>query len=85
MDEADLLARLGSARRYPELERLICAAAINSDLATLLINDPAVAVELLGYDFRLSPAECSLLTSIQGATDIYDFALRLREQIQQRG
>jgi hypothetical protein len=85
MDEADLLTRLGSARRYPELERLICAAAINSDLATLLLNDPAVAVELLGYDFRLSPAECSLLTSIQGATDIYDFASRLRDQIRQRG
>jgi hypothetical protein len=85
MDEADLLSRLGSARRYPELERLICAAAINPDLAMLLINDPAVALDLLGYDFRLSPAECSLVTSVRGATDIYDFASRLRDQIQQRG
>lgn len=83
MDGDDLLLRLGNVRRYPELERLICAAAINPDLAALLIADPASASELPGYDFPLSPVERSLVASIQGATDIYDFASRLHERIQQ--
>jgi hypothetical protein len=82
MDGDDILLRLGSARRYPDLERLICAAAINPDLAAVLIADPASALDLPAYDFPLSPAERSLVVSIQHATDIYNFASRLHERIQ---
>jgi len=85
MENADLLARLGSARRYPDLERLICAAALNPDLATRLLSDPAAALDLPEYVFRISPAERALILSIQGASDIYEFASRLHEAIQQRG
>ena len=78
-----LLLRPGTAHCYPGLERLICAAAINPDLAAQLLADPTTALALPEYDFQLSPDERNLVMSIKNAADISIFASRLHDQIQQ--
>ena len=78
-----MLLRPATAHCYPELERLICAAAINPDLAAQLLADPTAALALPGYDFQLSPDERDLVMSIKNAADISIFASRLYDKIQQ--
>jgi hypothetical protein len=72
----------GVPRRHPELERLICAAVSNHRFATQLIAAPATALEHFEGARLLSPAERALVTSVNGATDIYDFAARLHACVQ---
>ena len=77
--------RFGKARRHPELERLVCAAVSNPRFATQLLAAPAVALEHSEHGRQLSAAEWAMVTSIDGATDIYDFAARLHAQLHQFG
>jgi len=77
-----MIAHYKTARRHPELERLICAAVSNQGFAKQLISAPAVALERSTYGCRLTPTEWELVTSVSGATDIYDFAARLHACIQ---
>lgn len=70
------------AARHPELERLICAAISNQRFASQLLVAPEDALALWDYRYQLSPAEKDLITSINDAADIYDFAARLHARIQ---
>jgi hypothetical protein len=76
--------RFGTERRHPELERLICAAMSNQRFATQLVAAPRAALEHSEHGRQLTPAEWALVTSIDGASDIYDFAARLHARVQQR-
>ena len=76
--------RFGTERRYPELERLICAAVSNQGFAKQLVAAPDVALERSEYGRHLSAAERALVASVSGATDIYDFAARLHTRVRQR-
>lgn len=80
-----MFKRAGADRRYPELERLICAAVSNQRFATDLVAAPADALDKSGHGRTLSPAERALVISINGATDIHDFAARLHDRVQQPG
>ena len=76
--------RLGVTRRYPELERLVCAAVSNTGFAAQLLVAPEAALSLLEYGLKLSPTERELVVnSTNGAADIHDFAARLYAEIQQ--
>jgi hypothetical protein len=76
--------RLGVTRRYPELERLVCAAISNTQFAAQLLVAPEAALSLLEYEPKLSPTERELVVnSTNGAADIHDFAARLYAEIQQ--
>jgi len=76
--------RLGVVRRYPELERLVCAAVSNKHFAAHLLVAPEAALNLQGYGPKLSPTERELVVnSTNGAADIHDFAARLYAEIQQ--
>lgn len=75
--------RFGTMRRHPELERLICAAMSNQHFASKLLVAPEDALALWDYRFHLSPTEQDMITSINGAADIYDFAARLHAKSQQ--
>jgi hypothetical protein len=68
--------------RYPELERLICAAVSNKQFAAQLIIAPDLALEQFGHGRNLSPAERALVVSIRNADDIYDFAAQLHTRAQ---
>jgi hypothetical protein len=81
--EPEVLQKLGSARSYPGLERLICAALADSDFAAQLLTDPQVALDNPHPSVLLSVAERELALRISGATDIYDFAARLHTVVQQ--
>jgi hypothetical protein len=74
--------RFGAVPRYPELERLICAAVSNQQIAAQLISAPELALEQFGLGRNLSPAERALVVSITGADDIYEFAARLHARTQ---
>ena len=75
--------RFGMARRHPALERLICAAISNERFGTQLVAAPEVALDHSEHGRHLSPAERALVTSVNDATDIYDFAARLHARVQQ--
>ena len=75
--------RTGRPRRYPELERLICRAVSEERFARQLVTEPAIALAELDHGSRLSPVEREMVTSIIGATDIYEFAARLHAKVQQ--
>ena len=82
-DYTRALLNLGSARAYPGLERLICAALADPDTAAELLTNPATTVERLASVVQLSAAERDLAVSIIGAADIHDFAARLHARVQQ--
>ncbi len=69
--------------QYPELERLVCVALSNQRFASLLLTTPEAALDIGHHGFQLSPAERTLVASINGATDIHDFAARLYVKMQQ--
>ena len=73
----------GTKRRHVELERLVCAAVSNARFATQLLAAPDAALESSEYGRHLSSAERAIVTSINGATDIHDFAARLHARMQQ--
>lgn len=75
--------RFGTARHHPELERLICAALSNQRFAKQLLVSPEDALALWDHRYQLSPAERAMVTSINGAADIYDFAARLHAKARQ--
>ena len=75
--------RFGAQRRHPELERLICAAVSNQRFANQLITAPEMALRHSEHGRQLTPAEWAIVTSIDGATDIYEFAARLHARVQQ--
>jgi hypothetical protein len=77
--------RFGGLPRYPELERLICAAVSNQRFANQLLTAPEAALEVSAHGHKLSPAERAIVASINGAKDIYDFAARLHAKVQQPG
>jgi hypothetical protein len=72
----------GAKRRYPELERLICAAVSNQHFASQLIAAPELALEQSGHGRKLSPSERALVVSIRGVVDIYEFAAQLYARAQ---
>lgn len=72
-----------SVMRHPELERLICAAISNQLFASQLLSAPQDALAIWDTRYSLSPDEQALVTSIDNATDIYDFAARLHAKVQQ--
>jgi hypothetical protein len=67
----------GRRRRHPELERLICAAAIDPRFAALLVANPAQALRESELGAKLSADEQAMVLSINNARDIHDFAGRL--------
>ncbi len=75
--------RFGGRPRHPELERLICAAVSNQRFASQLVATPELALRHSEHGQQLSAAEWALVTSISGATDIYDFAAQLHARVQQ--
>jgi hypothetical protein len=75
--------RFGRVRRYPELERLICAAICNTRFATMLLTTPERALAYSEIGQRLSPDERALVLSIRDAPDIYEYAGRLHRLIAQ--
>jgi hypothetical protein len=77
--------RFESTRRFPGLERLICAALADQQFAARLVAETAAALEQLPHALLLSPEECALAISITGAIDIHDFASRLHTRIRQAG
>ncbi len=78
-----MTVRFGVGRRYPELERLICAAVSNQRFASQLIAAPETALKHSEHGRQLTPTEWALVTSIDGATDIHDFAARLHARMHQ--
>ena len=77
--------RFRKARRHSELERLVCAAVSNPHFATQLLAAPATALTHSEHGHQLSADEWAAVVSINGATDIYDFAARLHARVQQPG
>jgi len=69
-------------QRHPALERLICAAVSNDRFATQLVAAPETALRHSEHGRQLSPAEWAMVTSIDDATDIYEFAARLHARVQ---
>lgn len=69
---------------YPGLERLICIALADEQLAARLIADPAAALDAAGQLVALTDDERGLATSVRGALDIHDFAARLHARIRSR-
>ena len=78
-----LNVHFGKARRHTELERLVCAAMSNPHFATQLLAAPAVALKLFEHGHQLSADEWAAVVSINGATDIHDFAAQLHAQLHQ--
>jgi hypothetical protein len=70
--------------RYPELERLICLAVSNKSIADDLLLAPERALDRIGAYCRLSPVERALVTSINGADDIHEFAAQLYARVAQK-
>lgn len=62
---------------HPNLERLICAAVSNARLAELLIQAPMRALAQYEVGRFLTAAERRLVSKINDAQDIYEFAGRL--------
>jgi len=77
--------RPGDVPRYPELERLICAALSNQRLAAQLLRTPEDALDILAHACHLSPDERAIVVSIAGAQDIHEFAARLYAKVHQHG
>ena len=75
--------RSASVREYPGLERLICALFADPTFAAELLADSAAALEHSSHAIELSPDEYAIVISIDGVTDIYDFAARLHAEIQE--
>ena len=77
-----LQVEFGIRRYHPELERLICTAVSNKQLAALLLTNPEVALSQFEQRYvQLTPTERSMVTSITGATDIHEFAERLHAKV----
>lgn len=74
--------RFGAKQRFPELERLICAAMSNQDLARQLVTAPELALDQWRHSRNLSPFERKLVLSIRGVVDIYEFAAQLYARTQ---
>jgi hypothetical protein len=84
MDEQyddNVIFHLRAARRYPHLPQLICAALADPSFAARLITDPVAALWNAPPDIQLSAGEYHLVTSITGATDIYDFAWKIHIKV----
>lgn len=71
--------------RYIELERMICAAAINSGFCQRLLADPvgAASAEFFGQPFRLAAEELDLLVDIRADT-LQQFAEQVSLRITER-
>lgn len=69
--------------RHPALERLVCAAVCDPQLAALLLLVPTVALQRYEVGRSLSNAERRLVLSITDASDIHDFAGRLHAMASQ--
>ncbi|MBC8163140.1 MAG: hypothetical protein H7Z42_18185 [Roseiflexaceae bacterium] len=66
----------GTIRRYPALERLICAAVSNASTAAQLLADPrAVLTCAIGHD--LSIEERAAVLRVRDARNIQEFAAML--------
>lgn len=63
--------------RHPALERLVCAAISNAQLADALLQTPALALQRFEVGRKLSALECRLVLGITDASDIHEFAGRL--------
>ena len=72
---------MGYEPLYPELNRLICAAVSNQQLAAMLLQTPEVALNAWERRHPLSSNERALVVSTiaggQQITDIHDFAAML--------
>jgi hypothetical protein len=55
----------------------------NQGFASQLLAAPEAALRQSEHGRQLSAAEWALVTSIDGATDIYDFAARLHARVEQ--
>ena len=62
---------------YAGLERLIHLGVANDDFARRLVENPSVAIAEPGLPVQLTNAERSLASSVVGAQDIHDYAVRL--------
>lgn len=71
---------VGTVARYPALERLICAAVSNTQFAQRLVASPSDALAVSEFAHGMTLEEQRLVSSIQGAQDIHDFARRLYER-----
>jgi len=74
-------ARRGN--RYPGLERLVCAAVCNTQLAESLLTTPALALRRYEVGRSLSSVERRLVLSVGAASDIAEFAGRLQAVLMQ--
>jgi hypothetical protein len=55
----------------------MCAAASNRRFASLLVQNPASALQQFTYGQNLSTSERDMVLSITDARDIHDFAAQL--------
>ena len=68
-------------RSHPELERLISNAVCDEDFAAALLADPITAISHAGYSTRLSGTERRVLSSVQGAQSVAEFAAELHQRL----
>jgi hypothetical protein len=60
--------------RHPNLERLVCAALSNTQLAETLLCRPELALRKYEVGRALTDSERRMVLSVTGAGDIYEFA-----------
>ena len=72
-----------AVRHRPGLERLVCAALADPNLASQLLSDTTEALDRVTEALQISPDERALAASIVGAADIYDFAGQLYNKMRQ--
>lgn len=71
--------------QYPELNRLVGAAAVSKRFRRTLLREPERVLErgCLGYRFSLSAEEAALVKGAAAAGDIREFSLRVWEWMNQ--
>ena len=72
-----------AVRHRPGLERLVCAALADPNLALELLSNTTEALERVAEALQITPDERALAASIIGAADIYDFATQLYIKMRQ--